>query len=45
LPMGMQITAPPAGESLLLKTAHFLDHHRQEMPLRPQIDYSEGSRS
>ena len=42
LPMGMQISAPPSGEKLLLRVAHFLDGQRREGPQRPQLKISEG---
>jgi aspartyl-tRNA(Asn)/glutamyl-tRNA(Gln) amidotransferase subunit A len=42
LPLGMQISAPPSGEKLLLTVAHFLDGQRREFPQRPQLKISEG---
>lgn len=42
LPMGMQISAPPSGEKLLLALAHFLEGQRKEVPQRPQLKINEG---
>jgi len=42
LPMGMQISAPPSGEKLLLKVAYFLDGQSRAFPQRPQLKTSEG---
>ncbi len=44
LPMGMQISAPPSGEKLLLTVAHFLDGQKRNTLLRPQLEISEGGR-
>ncbi|HSW35449.1 MAG TPA: Asp-tRNA(Asn)/Glu-tRNA(Gln) amidotransferase subunit GatA [Candidatus Limnocylindrales bacterium] len=37
LPMGVQLTAPPLQEELLLRVGHFLEQKRDPMPQRPQI--------
>ncbi len=42
LPIGMQIAAPPSGENLLLKAAHFIDKQRKGIR-RPRFSCSEGS--
>jgi aspartyl-tRNA(Asn)/glutamyl-tRNA(Gln) amidotransferase subunit A len=42
LPMGMQISAPPSGEKLLLTLAHFLEGQRNTAPQRPQLKIGEG---
>jgi aspartyl-tRNA(Asn)/glutamyl-tRNA(Gln) amidotransferase subunit A len=42
LPMGLQMAAPPSGEALLLKVAHFLDQKCEADSRRPQLNYDEG---
>lgn len=42
LPIGMQIAAPPSGENLLLKAAHFIDKQRKGIR-RPRFSCGEGS--
>ncbi len=42
LPLGMQMTAPPSREGLLLKIAGFLEQKRDPFPLRPRVKLSEG---
>ncbi len=42
LPMGMQLTAPPFSEGLLLKVAAFLEQKRTYFPLRPRVKLPQG---
>ncbi len=42
LPMGMQLTASPMQEIMLLKTANFFEKSRDFSPLRPVLEFSEG---
>ncbi len=42
LPMGMQLTASPLREKLLLKVASFFEQERDPLSLRPQLELSEG---
>ncbi len=42
LPMGMQLTASPFREGLLLKVASFLEKSRDFLPLRPGVKLPEG---
>lgn len=42
LPVGMQLTAPPLREGLLLKVAAFLENAREPFPQRPAVKLPEG---
>lgn len=42
LPMGMQLTAPPIREDLLLKVAHYLEEATENRLVRPQVVLPEG---
>ncbi len=42
LPLGMQLTASPLNDSLLLKVAGFLEQKRDPLPLRPVVKLPEG---
>ncbi len=42
LPLGMQLTASPLKEGLLLKVAGFLERERGHLPLRPKVKLPEG---
>ncbi len=44
LPLGLQLTARPLQEHLLLKTARFFEENRKQAPLRPSLDYVEGGK-
>ncbi len=41
LPLGLQLTARPMQEKLLLKTGRFFEEQRAEYPLRPSLDFLE----
>ncbi len=42
LPLGMQLTAPPLKEGLLLGTAAFLEGAHGKLPQRPRLNCTEG---
>ncbi|HHX86743.1 MAG TPA: Asp-tRNA(Asn)/Glu-tRNA(Gln) amidotransferase subunit GatA [Firmicutes bacterium] len=41
LPVGVQLTAPPLGEDLLLKAAYFLEQRREPGRTRPRLSFEE----
>ncbi len=45
LPIGLQLTARPLQEKLLLKAARFFEEQRQPAFLRPRLEYLEGGGS
>jgi len=45
LPLGLQLTAPPLREKLLLQMACFFEKYSEQAPRRPVLDFIEGGSS